>query len=157
MQQGKPKLLSAKPLDLTRFGLKDVHGYPVSVGNPHLVILGCRNEHLDVFESMGAALEHHPFFPNRCNVEFCQVETGGKCLRIVIKMWERGAGRTAACGSGACAATAAAVAAGYEAGTNESTVLVSMEGGDLIVTLDKDGVATHEGAATFVFRGTYTV
>ena len=72
-------------------------------------------------------------------------------------MWERGAGRTAACGSGACAATAAAVAAEYEAGTNESTVLVSMEGGDLIVTLDKDGVATHEGAATFVFRGTYTV
>ena len=160
VQQGKPKLTTNKPLDLAEFGMAGVTAYPVDIGNPHLVVLGCTDNHLESLEAFGSRLEHHPFFPNRCNVEFCQVlppsiaNENGSDLVLRVMMWERGAGRTSACGSGACAAAAAAVAARNFGGKGAAAlVLVEMEGGILRVIIDEDGTATHEGEARFVYRG----
>ncbi|MDP6559595.1 MAG: diaminopimelate epimerase, partial [Candidatus Binatia bacterium] len=73
------------------------------MGNPHCVIYCDDVEQLDV-GGLGSRVEFHPFFPNRVNVEFVQV-LGPKEVRM--RVWERGAGETWACGTGACAATVA--------------------------------------------------
>jgi diaminopimelate epimerase len=74
----------------------------VSMGNPHCVLYVDDLEHLDV-EGLGPRFEHHRFFPNRVNTEFVEV-VGPKELRM--RVWERGAGETWACGTGACAGSA---------------------------------------------------
>ncbi len=76
----------------------------LSMGNPHCVIFV---EELDdfPFEKYGPLLEHHPLFPNRVNAEFVQVHSSSA---VEMRVWERGAGETLACGSGACAVAVAA-------------------------------------------------
>ncbi|MDQ3932726.1 MAG: diaminopimelate epimerase [Actinomycetota bacterium] len=71
----------------------------VSFGNPHAVVVVDQLSAVPV-DTIGAALEHHPRFPDRTNVEFAQV-TGPREVRV--RVWERGVGETAGCGSGACA------------------------------------------------------
>ena len=80
---------------------------PVDVGNPHAVIFCERPEEIDL-ERLGPLLEVHPAFPDRVNVEFAGVEEDG----LTVRVWERGSGPTLACGTGACAAFAAARRAG---------------------------------------------
>lgn len=81
---------------------------PVQVGNPHAVFFCGDPEEVDL-ERLGPVLEHHPALGERRNVEFVSVPERG---RLIVRVWERGSGITLACGTGACAAFAAAGRAG---------------------------------------------
>ena len=74
----------------------------VSMGNPHYVIF---TDDIDQVAQTGRILEHHPAFPQRCNIEFARLEPDGS---IRTRVWERGSGVTQACGTGACATAVAA-------------------------------------------------
>jgi diaminopimelate epimerase len=121
----------------------------LSMGNPHAVLF-VDDPALAPVTSLGPALEHHPAFPNRTNVEFVRVD-GAE--RVTMRVWERGAGETLGCGTGACAA---AVAARVLAGA-ASTVAVALPGGELEVSWDgslEESVAVMmTGPAEESFRG----
>lgn len=117
---------------------------PVSVGNPHAVIFVPDAEHAPL-TTVGAALEHHKFFPGGVNVEFVEV-IDRRTLRM--RVWERGSGTTMACGTGACASAAAAVAAGY-CDENEE-VTVRLDGGDLQVKVLANHTVMMTGPAKTV-------
>ena len=111
----------------------DVNGKAVrvvvlSMGNPHAVQLVADVDQAPV-QQQGPLLEHHPRFPQRVNAGFMQV---AERKSIRLRVWERGAGETLACGTGACAA----VVAGIELGLLESPVTVSARGGRLRITWD---------------------
>jgi diaminopimelate epimerase len=95
----------------------------------------------------GPLIENHPLFPRRTNVEF--VEVRGR-HEIRLRTWERGAGETMACGTGACAAAVA----GIRRGLLESPVTVRVNGGDLTIRWTPGGSVTKEGPAVTVFEGT---
>jgi diaminopimelate epimerase len=98
-------------------------------------------------EKYGRVIETAPIFPNRTNTEFATVLDGG---RIRMRVWERGAGETMACGTGACATLAAAAANGL---TGRKAELV-LNGGSLLIEWDeKTGRIYQEGPAEFVFDG----
>jgi diaminopimelate epimerase len=103
----------------------------VGVGNPHCVVF-CDDPDAVPWRQLGAALEVHPAFPNRTNVQFARVDGPG---RVTIRIWERGAGETLASGSSSCAVAAAAVHTGRLA---SGRVIVCMEGGELEVTVHPD-------------------
>jgi diaminopimelate epimerase len=104
---------------------------PVSVGNPHAVVLG---DPADLPE-LGPLLETHPHFPNRTNVQIARIDGPGE---VTARVWERGVGETTASGSSAVAVAAAT--------HGEGEVLVHFPGGDLHVRL-RDGHATLTGPA----------
>ena len=104
---------------------------PVSVGNPHAVLLG---DPADLPE-LGPLLETHPHFPNRTNVQIARIDGPGE---VTARVWERGVGETTASGSSAVAVAAAT--------HGEGEVLVHFPGGDLHVRL-RDGQATLTGPA----------
>jgi len=119
---------------------------PVSMGNPHAVIFVD-----DIFDTdvptIGAQLATHPAYPEGANIGFCHV-VDRQFLRL--RVYERGAGETRACGSGACAAV---VAARLHDKVNER-VKVSLPGGKLRISwLDPQSPVTMSGAASLVFRG----
>ncbi len=111
----------------------------VSVGNPHVVIPVAD---VDAFplEERGSELEHHPWFPERANVEVTQSVDRH---RVRMRVWERGVGITQACGSGACAVAVAAVANG----TADSPVTVELPGGELVIEVGEAGAVTMHGPA----------
>jgi diaminopimelate epimerase len=117
----------------------------LSMGNPHCVVF---TEDLDAvdFERLGPAIEQHPVFPRRTNVEFVQVEDEG---HIRVKVWERGAGPTLACGTGACAAFAATLTT---RGGSE-TMQVELPGGSLTISRDDAGHIFMTGPILEVYRG----
>ncbi|TRY69553.1 hypothetical protein TCAL_09671 [Tigriopus californicus] len=122
VEQGRPRFKD-EALDLCAYGLPGIVGHPVDIGNPHLVIF-FSDDTIPDFERLGAVLEHHPKFENRTNVEFCCIDHNREQIRVW--MWERGAGRTLACGSGACAT--AFVALKLELlGVDKSFVTIQME------------------------------
>ena len=114
----------------------------VSVGNPHVVI---PVDDVDAFplEAVGPELEHHPWFPERANVE---VVAPIDRHRVRMRVWERGVGLTRACGTGACAVAVAAVANG----TADSPVAVELPGGELVIEVGEDGAVTMHGPAARV-------
>lgn len=117
----------------------------VSMGNPHTVIFNADIANLDLARR-GAAIEYSELFPQRTNVEFVQVVDES---HLRMRVWERGAGETMACGTGACAAVVAAV-------QNRKTrreVEVSLLGGDLQVAWRDDNHVYLTGTATLVFEG----
>ncbi|HMO02532.1 MAG TPA: diaminopimelate epimerase [Oligoflexia bacterium] len=120
----------------------------VSVGNPHLVVFGERMAKEQIAE-YGSALEHHPLFPDRINVEFVQIIDSGI---FRVQVWERGAGMTLACGSGACAVAAVAKQLGL---SKHDTVIIEMDGGSLMVSWDGDlsSPIYLEGPAEEICRG----
>ncbi len=134
---GRPFVNSEVP------GFPGIRGTAVSLGNPHLVLFGCR---LEEAEKLGPALERNGAFPEKTNVEFAEIL--GDQLKLCV--WERGVGLTQACGTGACAAVAAAVHEGrLPAG---AWIQVSLPGGNLRVRAEADLSATQmRGPATFVF------
>ena len=118
----------------------------VSMGNPHCVVFSRDVETLDL-ERIGPGFEHHAFFPNRVNTEFVRVD-GPSQLRM--RVWERGSGETAACGTGACAALVAAVLTGRA----ERRATLHLNGGDLEIEWRAgDGHVLMSGPAEEVFRG----
>jgi diaminopimelate epimerase len=120
------------------------HFLRVDVGNPHAVSF---DPHDDAeLDRVGPELERST--DGGINVELCRMD--GE--RIVVAVWERGVGRTQACGTGACAALAAAAEQGLA--PYDRPVITALPGGDLSITLSSDGGAlTMRGPARFVFRG----
>jgi len=120
-------------------------GVFVSMGNPHYVIFVDDLTAVDV-AARGAQLEHHPRFPERCNIEFAQVCPDG----IHMRVWERGSGITMACGTGACATAVAAAVTG-RCGRQSRVV---MQGGTLDIDWrEADNHVYLSGPATFVYEG----
>lgn len=117
----------------------------VSMGNPHCVIFVDDLEMLP-FESLGPIIEKHTLFPKKTNVEFVRVDN---LQEITVKVWERGAGPTLACGTGACASVVAAVLAGK----TERNVTVHLPGGDLKIAWNTDNHIAMTGPAVYVFQG----
>jgi diaminopimelate epimerase len=116
----------------------------VSMGNPHYIIF---TDDIDQVGETGRILEHHPAFPQRCNIEFARIETDGS---IRTRVWERGSGITMACGTGACA-TAVAACITERAGRKSR---IMMDGGTLdIEWRESDNHVYMTGPAAFVFDG----
>jgi diaminopimelate epimerase len=122
----------------------------VSMGNPHCVFFVEDAEAVPLAD-VGPHWENHPMFPERTNVEFIHLLSPGE---IRLRVWERGAGITLACGSGACAA----VVAGIRKGLLERHVTVHLDGGALDIewrpeTEGGDGHVTMTGPIAHVFEG----
>lgn len=120
----------------------------VSMGNPHVVLFCARPEAV-ALDLLGPHLETQPIFPNRINVH---VVAAVEPTRAVMRTWERGAGLTLACGTGACAA----VVAGVLTGRLASEATVRLPGGELAVKWDRGAGANRvlmTGPAAEVFTG----
>ncbi len=118
----------------------------VSMGNPHAVQLVADVETAPV-HTQGPRIEHHPRFPRRVNAGFLQVLNR---TQVKLRVWERGAGETLACGTGACAA----VVAGIRLGRLDARVDVQTRGGVLTIEWQgQDSPVYMTGPATTVFQG----
>ncbi|MCG9627881.1 diaminopimelate epimerase [Vibrio mediterranei] len=118
----------------------------VSMGNPHVVTVVDSTEEADV-DRLGPLLESHERFPERVNAGFMQVLSRHE---VNLRVYERGAGETQACGSGACGA----VAVGIVQGLLDENVTVHLPGGDLKISWKGEGYPlTMTGPATHVFDG----
>lgn len=117
----------------------------VSMGNPHAVTFDLYPEDAE-FLRLGALLERHPAFPRRTNVEFCRMSPDGG---IDVRVWERGDGPTLACGTGACAALAAAASMGL----CSRQAAVRLPGGVLEIRWAGDGHLFMTGPAETVYTG----
>jgi diaminopimelate epimerase len=142
LREGADPIVDA-PLEL---GDRTLKVTTVSMGNPHAVTF-VDDVRAYPIEAVGPQVERHPAFPRRINTEFVQVVSDGE---IIFRVWERGAGATLACGTGACAA----VAAGVLSGKTGRRVLVHLPGGDLdIEWSEADGHVYMTGPAAEVFEG----
>lgn len=132
--------------------LLDVNGQslsctPVDMGNPHAVFF-CGDIDSVPLATLGSKIEKHSAFPGGVNAEFVQILSPTK---IRMRVWERGSGITMACGTGACASVAAAIAKGYcERNTFISVVL---DGGILQIKIDERGGVLMQGPAETVYEG----
>ena len=125
---------------------KDYHITCLSVGNPHCVVFSKRVDGVDI-ERVGPLFESAPFFPERTNTEFIRIVNP---VTIKMRCYERGNGETLACGTGACAAVAAAVENGFcQKGMD---ITVKVRGGDLIVNYTDERL-TLTGDAKLVYTG----
>jgi len=97
----------------------------VSMGNPHVVFF-VKDAEVAPVREVGSMIEHHRLFPRGVNVGFAQIKAPG---RIRLRVWERGAGLTRACGTGACAALVAA----HRRALADRKAVVEMDGGDLMI------------------------
>lgn len=122
----------------------------VSMGNPHCVVFCDDVDKIDV-EHIGSAFEYNSVFPERVNTEFVQVIDN---CTIKVRVWERGNGETLACGTGACAATVAAVLNGFC--EKDLPITVKLLGGDLHIKYNDDAVFMT-GIVKKVFTGTIVV
>lgn len=132
----------------TEFG--DIEFSALSVGNPHCVIQVDSVENADV-QTLGPLLEHHQLFPERANIGFSQVISS---QAIKLRVYERGAGETLGCGSGACAA----VVSGIRSGLLDAQVEVALPGGS--VRVDWSGAESQvylSGAVHTVYHGSIEI
>ncbi len=121
-------------------------GCAVSMGNPHCVFFLQDLDGVNI-ERIGPDIEHHALFPERTNVGFARIIDRS---HIRLRVWERGAGLTQACGSGACAAAVAAA----RRGLTERSVRVTVDGGDLHIFWDEEDHVQMSGPAATSFAGT---
>lgn len=121
----------------------------VSMGNPHLVLF-VPDAGAVPLSTAGPELEHHELFPNRTNVHFVQVLDRNT---LIQKTWERGAGATLACGTGACASGVAA----FLTGRADREVEVRLPGGSLFIEYREDGTVFMTGPAEIVFEGEFVL
>lgn len=118
----------------------------VSMGNPHCVIFLDHISKLPI-EELGPKFENHIAFPNRVNTEFVRIDDR---KNVHMRVWERGAGETLACGTGACAVAVACILNGY----TDDHVTVHLLGGDLDIFWDRESNHVYmTGEATTVFEG----
>ncbi len=163
VEMGVPKLgwqeipLSTETNSLTL----PLEGNPVAVnmGNPHCVFFtnasgwqatygSVHDWSEDVLNELGARFENDPLFPKKTNVEFVEVLSPN---HVRMRVYERGVGITDACGSGACATAVAAI----RRGLTERKMIVTLDGGDLILEWPSDDAPVHmTGPVTYVFDGT---
>lgn len=118
----------------------------ISIGNPHCVVFVDSVAEIDLAK-YGSSLENNDLFPDRTNVEFVEVNSPSE---IKMRVWERGAGETLACGTGACAA----VVAGVLTKQTDNKALVHLAGGDLEIEWQQDEEnVVMTGPAREIFRG----
>ncbi len=118
-----------------------------SMGNPHVTFFVAEPDAVPLAE-LGSVLEHHEMFPERVNVGVAAVAPDN---RMRLRVWERGAGMTLACGTAACAAAANA----HRRGLCGRTVAVEMDGGELEIAWREDGDIEMTGPAAVSFTGVY--
>ncbi|MBI2863294.1 MAG: diaminopimelate epimerase [Chloroflexi bacterium] len=139
----EPEVLLDFPVTV---GGRDLAVTCVSMGNPHAVAFLAEPVASFPLERLGPLMEHHPAFPKRINFEIVNVEKrGGLSMRV----WERGAGETLACGTGACATAVAARLRGLVG----EEVDIALPGGTLRVAWDGKGEVLMTGPAELVFEG----
>jgi diaminopimelate epimerase len=119
----------------------------VNVGNPHAVFFVDDCDAIDL-QHLGPEIERDPLFPERINVNVATVEND---TNIRLRVWERGAGLTRACGTGACATAVAAMRRGLV----QNEVTVTLPGGPLLISWGEDGRITMTGPAAESFRGSF--
>ncbi len=120
----------------------------VSMGNPHCVIFVPEASQAPL-TTIGPVMENHQLFPQRTNVEFVQVANRRD---VIMRVWERGAGVTMACGTGACAVGVAGVLNGY----TDRLITVHLDGGDLEIEWSAENNHVYmTGPAAIVFEGDY--
>jgi len=116
-----------------------------STGNPHAIIYVNNLDQVNV-KQIGPKIEEHPLFKKGTNVEFAEVIEKDQ---INVKVWERGAGATLACGTGACATAAVSIAQNRV----ERNVQINLPGGPLQISQNKEDEMMMTGPSTFVFKG----
>lgn len=120
----------------------------VSMGNPHVVFWVDDDVWSYDLGRFGPLLENHPIFPERCNITIARVTARDA---VTIRTWERGAGLTRACGTGACAAAVSAA----RTGRTDRTVTITVPGGDLKIVWRDDDRVIMTGPAEWEFSGTF--
>ena len=118
----------------------------VNVGNPHCIFWV---KDLDVVDlaKVGPMLENHPLFPRRANITLARIDARD---HVVIKVWERGAGLTRACGTAACAV----MAAGFRLKRLDAKATITLPGGDLFMAIrESDGHVLMTGPVEYEFEG----
>ncbi len=120
----------------------------VSVGNPHCVVFLKNLDDLDIHR-WGPALENHPSFPNRSNVQFARIDNDRE---VTLRIWERGAGYTLASGSSSCAVAAACV----KTGRSGRDLTLHMPGGDLNLKVDDAFLLTMRGPVEETCVGSFS-
>ena len=120
----------------------------VNIGNPHAVFFVDDAAAVEL-ETLGPRLEHDPLFPERANIGVAEL-VGPDCLRV--RVWERGVGLTRACGTGACAAAAAA----HRRGLTGRKVEVRLDGGPLALEWREDGHMVMSGPVATSFTGVFS-
>jgi diaminopimelate epimerase len=128
-----------------RLGDRIVAARKADAGNPHAVTFDALSD--DDLDALGADLQRGPIFPNGVNLERASVQRDGS---IRVDVFERGVGRTMACGTGACAVAAVAVERGMA--KRGAPITVTLAGGALEITLDDANVARMRGPARRVFH-----
>lgn len=123
--------------------------YAVSMGNPHCVIFVNDVDSFPV-RDIGPQIENHPFFPKRVNVEFVQVLDRS---HVKARIWERGAGETLACGTGACAIAVASARAGHTG----RVVSIDVPGGRLSVRWSEDNHVHLAGPTALTYQGEFFI
>ncbi len=128
------KIPLVKKMDNTKVKIKTKHfgvlsGYTLSVGNPHIIFF--KDITFELLKKIGPQIEHHEFFPERSNVTFAKIMNK---QNIAVKVWERGAGLTLACGTAACATAVAA----SKLGLTGKKVKVHFKNGTLHIEWAKD-------------------
>lgn len=145
-----------RPLVFAVEGLSDVQAHyhlpaamGVNIGNPHCVFFMEYAPNDDTLSKMGRMIESHAVFPDRTNVEFAVLENDGS---IRMRVWERGAGITQACGSGGCATAAAAIALGHKQYGQD--ISVALDGGTLTINwASSDDGVLMSGPTAYAFNG----
>jgi diaminopimelate epimerase len=118
-----------------------------NIGNPHATFFVADAEAIDL-AALGPALERHELFPERANIGVATIEHGG---HIRLRVWERGAGITRACGTGACAALVAA----HRRGLTRRHATVALDGGELDILWRQDGHVMMTGPAALAYEGRF--
>lgn len=158
VNMGEP-LLKADAIPVSGFENKEVINTPISIGTTtyNITCVSMGNPHCVIFvediakinlEKIGPLIENHPMFPKKTNVEFAEIKNKEY---IRMRVWERGAAITMACGTGSCATLVAAV---LNHKTNRKAVL-ALDGGDLFIEWAEDNCVYMSGEAKEVFVGQY--
>lgn len=140
----------SRPMDTDRIDLTAgplTEGVCTNIGNPHATFFVDDIDTVDL-AALGPPLEHHPLFPERANIGIAEI-AGQRSIRL--RVWERGAGITRACGTGACAALVAA----HRRGLTERRAAVQLDGGTLDIAWREDGHVIMTGPAELSFEGTF--
>jgi len=127
-------------------GSREVAVTATSMGNPHCAVFLDAPADDGLLTSMGPALERHPFFPRRTNVEFVTVVSR---RRLRVRFWERGVGYTRASGTGSASAAVAAIITGRA----DRELTVECDGGELAVAWPDGGTVQQTGEVEVLFEG----
>lgn len=124
----------------------------LSTGSTHSIVFVGELPDDETFFRVSPLVENHPFFPERTSLMWCKAERPGL---ISMRIWERGAGETLGCGTGACAAGVAAILHGFA--MPGEPVIIKSEGGELVIRWKDSEPIEMTGPAEYVYEGIYSL